>query len=273
MKWFWERPKFTIAAAAIVLLLIFIFASWRLSEYDNPAGGAARSVISAVQKPFAAAAVWVRERVTNAFTDEDILRENEELKEKVSRLQDELIKYRLDETELEELRNLQDALGTDALRGEYTLKAANVLAFEGSDMFNILTIDVGEEAGAGRDTVVVNGDGLIGRVFETAKGSSKVVAIIDENNKIGFQLADNPGFLGVCSGDGDGGLTGVMLDDEAKVKEGDQLITSGIGGVYPAGIVIGTVIEAKHTDENALLAVKIQPAVYFKGIKKVALLL
>jgi len=132
---------------------------------------------------------------------------------------------------------------------------------------------VGTEAGVKRDTIVTSGAGLIGRVVETQHGSSKVVAIIDQNNNIGFQLTHNMDFLGVCRGDGDGKLAGEMLDDTARVDVGDRVITSGIGGVYPAGVVIGTVTKAEHTKESNLLTVEIEPAVYFAGIKKVALLL
>jgi len=63
-----------------------------------------------------------------------------------------------------------------------------------------------------------------------------------------------------------------MLDDEAQVEEGDTVITSGIGGVYPAGIVIGTVKSVERASSNNLLAIEIEPAVYLKGIKKVGLL-
>jgi rod shape-determining protein MreC len=273
MKRFFEHPKLAAAAIAIVVLLVFVFASVQLSKTDGPMGNIAKTAVAAIQKPFASGIDALREQLARAITDESLRAENEALREEVERLQEELIENRLEGAELEELGKLQNALGTDELRAEYTLKAANVLAFEGSDTFNIFTIDVGTEAGVMRDTIVVSGAGLIGRVVETQHGSSKVVAIIDQNNNIGFQLTHNMDFLGVCRGDGDGKLAGEMLDDTARVDVGDRVITSGIGGVYPAGVVIGTVTKAEHTKESNLLTVEIEPAVYFAGIKKVALLL
>jgi len=273
MKWIADHPRFSAVAIAIAALLALIVASSQLSRYDTAAGRTAGAAIAAIQKPFAAGIDYLGGKLNAAFTDEALRAENEALKEGTARLEDELAKNRLDAAELEELQQLKGALGADAPRGEYTLKAASILAFEGSDIFNIFTIDVGTEKGALRDTVVIAQGGLVGRVLEANALSSKVVAIIDENNKIGFQIEGRPTELGICSGDGNGGLAGEMLDDKADIHVGDRIVTSGIGGIYPAGIVIGTVTSAEFAKESPLLHLEIEPAVNFKGIKKVALLL
>ena len=272
MKWIAEHPKRSAVAIAAIVLFAFILISSLLSKQDSAAGRAAGTALATIQKPFVLGLEHIGGQISAAITDDGLREENEALKAKVEQLEGDAVKNRLDEAELEELRQLRDALGSSVPRG-YELRAAGILAFEGSNVFNIFTIDVGAEAGAERDTVVVAGGGLVGRVLEANENSSKVAAIIDENNKVGFVIEGKPAELGVCRGDGKGGLEGEMLDDQADVHKGDRVVTSGLGGIYPAGIVIGTVTSAEFGKESSLLHVEIETTVDFKGIKKVALLL
>ncbi|MCL2111693.1 MAG: rod shape-determining protein MreC [Clostridiales bacterium] len=251
---------------------MFIFTSSMLSRYDNAAGRAAGTALAAVQKPFTAGLDWLGEQLAAAITDDALRAENEALATEVEQLENDLAQSRLDEAELSELRQLRSALG-GGRRGGYTLKAASILAFEGSDVFNVFTVDVGADDGAERDTVVISGGGLVGRVLEANANSSKVVAIIDENNKVGFEIEGRSTEIGVCYGDGRGGIAGEMLDDQADVRLGDRVVTNGIGGIYPAGIVIGVIKTVEFEKDSSLLRVGIEPAVEFRSIKKVALLL
>ena len=272
MKWIAEHPRSSTITIIVVILFVFIFASSILRNYDNAVGRFAGTALAVIQRPFVAGLDWLGDRLVVTFTDDSLRAENESLKKEVEQLEDELAQNRLNEAELRELRQLRSALGSDAPRG-FTLKAASILAYEGSNIFNVFTIDVGTEDGVKRDTVVIAGGGLVGRVLEANANSSKIVAIIDENNKIGFEIEGRPTELGVCYGNGEGELSGEMLDDQANVHPGDRVVTSGLGGIYPAGIVIGTVKSADFVKESSLLRVEIEPAVEFKSVKKVALLL
>jgi rod shape-determining protein MreC len=144
---------------------------------------------------------------------------------------------------------------------------------DNSNTFDIFTIDIGEDSGVKRNSVVVCGDGLVGRVLSASKETSKVVAIIDENNKIGFQIHRGRDFLGVCYGDGKGDLSGYLLDEKAVTEVGDEALTSGVGGIYPAGLVIGRVTKVEKENDSGLLEISIRSSVYFKGLKKVAVLI
>jgi len=273
MKWIKEHPKLSAALIAVLILFAFIFISSIVSKTDTAAGRAAGAALAAVQRPFILGADWLGERIAKAFTDDRLRAENEALRADVERLESDLSENRLNEAELEELRQLRDALKAAAPRGKYEMRAANILAFEGSNVFNIFSIDAGSKAGAERDTVVIAGAGLVGRVLEANELSSKVIAIIDESNNIGFMVEGKPTELGVCRGDGAGGLTGEMLDDQAIVSVGDRIVTSGLGGVYPAGILIGTVRATELGKESSLIQVEVDPAVDFRSIRKVVLLL
>jgi rod shape-determining protein MreC len=155
--------------------------------------------------------------------------------------------------------------------------AADVISYNNTDTFNIFTINVGSEAGVARDSVVICGDGLVGRVMSADEGWARVVSITDENNRIGFQVMEQKdgasvNFLGLCSGDGEGNMKGSLLDEEGFAKEGDEVVTSGLGGIYPAGVTIGKVTKAEYTKKSQLMELTIEPNVYFKGLKKVVVL-
>ena len=274
MKWFLERPKFTTIAVAVVLLLILLIVSSNAVKNNTSFGGAVRTFVTAIQKPFAKGSDFIYVKGSSAASDEGLTSENEQLKTQVSDLQEELFRTRLNDIELEELRNLSSSLNAELLGQTYQLKAANIISYSGNQSVNLFTVDVGSEAGVERDTIVVNGDGLIGRVVDTNKGSSTILAIIDEANKIGFEVVNgSTKYIGVCEGSGDGILIGEILDEDADVAEGASVTTSGIGGIYPQGLMIGKVAKKERTDENMLLTIEIEPSVYFKGLKKVALLL
>jgi rod shape-determining protein MreC len=272
MKWLGEHKTFTAIAAILLALLVFLVGSYKLKDTGGPVGKFTNTVISLVQKPVASVSNILGNGLNGMFSDDALEAENAALKEQVSELQTKLTKEQLDREELNELEQLSKSLNTDSLRNEYELIAANVLSYDKSNAFTIFTIDKGTESGFLVNSPVVNGDGLIGRILETKKGWSKVVSIIDETNNVGFQLYDNLNYLGVVHGDGNGNLTGELLDEEAVVEDGNRIITSGIGGIYPAGLVIGEVTGHKLTKENDLISVKVKPAVYFKGLKKVAVL-
>jgi len=274
MRWFYEHRRFSVIAAIFLLLLVMLLTSYQLRDSDSGIGKAAQSVVTVFQAPFAALANSFGGATGGILTDKKLLVRNQQLSAQVNRLEDELTKSRLDADQLSELQQLSKSLDATSLSSKYKLKAANVLSFDGSSsgMFNVFTIDVGTESGVKHNTVVVNGDGLIGRVLKAGRGWARVVSIIDETNNVGFQISTNLNYLGICHGDGTGSLSGSLLDEQGNAKKGDQLITSGIGGVYPAGLSIGIVEKAVRSNESPFMQVTVKPNVYFKGLKKVAVL-
>jgi rod shape-determining protein MreC len=255
----------------LIVLIVWVAAG---SEPSTAAGRFFQSVAATIQKPFVKLGSGISSGLSDLFTDEDLRKENEELKEQVASLEQALTEARLDDTELAELGALRDAFGANSeYGGQHTLKAANVLSYDGANIFSVFTIDVGTDDGVKKDATVVTGDGLVGRVYETGKSWSKVVSIISDSNNVGFQVAPELRFIGVCHGDGADGLTGEMLDENAEVEVGQKVYTSGIGGIYPSGLEIGTITKVEHEEGGSLLHVSVEPSVYFKGLKKVAVLM
>ena len=273
-RWVQNHTRLTFIGIAAIVLIIIIGSSVSGGGASTRVGRFFQNTLTVIQKPFVKIGSGISNGLSGIFTDDELKAENEELKAQIENLESELIEARLDEVELAELKKLQEAFGGDAgMESKYRVVSANVLSYEGSNAFSVFSIDLGAEDGVKRDSIVVTGDGLVGRVYDTGKGWSKVVSIISDSNNVGFQVYPEMKYIGVCRGDGKGGLVGEMLDENAVVEKGQKVFTSGIGGIYPPGLEIGTITKVEHEDGGSLLKVKIEPSVYFKGLKKVGVLL
>ena len=163
-------------------------------------------------------------------------------------------------------------LNYKGIDGAGDLVSADVVSMDGTNWMNIFTIDCGSESGVKQGSIVICGDGLVGRVSSVGKGWAKVISLIDESSKISFKVSGNLQLIGVVEGSSDGKLSGFMLDNKAKVSEGDKIITSGMG-MYPAGIEIGKVTKVKYDSNAQLQKVTIKPSVDFKSLQKVSVIL
>ena len=149
---------------------------------------------------------------------------------------------------------------------------ADVIAVDGSNLFNIFTINVGKNDGISAGSIVVNEDGLVGKVVTVGKSWSKVLGIVDASDSVSFTLLRDPEVIGVLSGDGEGGLSGYLFDEEKSLNKGDILITSGMS-LYPAGIVIGKVSSVEYDESSKEKKISVESQVNFKAIRRVTVLI
>lgn len=272
MNWLKEHKKSSILILTVlILIIIFIVSAVRGGE-SSKIGQLLNFGAEKIQQPLAKTGDTARDSINGIFKFRSIVKENKELKEEISILKNDLIKEKMKKKELQELRNLSKALNYESVAGKYKPVSANVVAINGYSWMNIFTIDRGKKDGLKVNDIVLAGEALVGRISDVSADSAKVISISDEANNVSFKVVRNMDYLGVVQGDGKGGLTGFTLDDKAHIIEGDELITSGMG-IYPDGITIGKV-ESVKMDRNTLLkTITIAPAISFKGISKVTVLI
>ncbi len=268
MRWFREHSKLVAILAIALVLMITMIISFVLDGKSSQLAKLTGGGLTEVQKPIVSFGNSVADGLSSIFSFNATKKENEELKTKVAELNRKIVSLQLDRAELEELEELKSVLNYQGIAVGYNYVAADVTAIDESDLFNIFTINVGTDEGVALNSVIIDGDGLIGRVFSIGTNWAKVISVIDENNSVSFRVFRDVSLLGVLSGDGKGGLNGYMLNSEAAVIEGDELITSGMGS-YPAGIVIGKVTEVVWQNDQLIKAVSIEPSVDFNDIRKV----
>ena len=275
MKWIRSHRLLTgiiCTALALCLIIILSFLSKGSSTF---AGRQIEKATAFVQRPVAATSQGFKSALNGVFRFRDIVAENEELKDENAELRNEINKIKLTERDLQELRELADVFDYDSEAYDRNVVAANVISLDGTNWYNIFTIDKGVNDGIRRNAVVFNGEGLIGTVMDVGSNWAKVISIIDETNKVSFIVFRDFDMVGIMEGDGNGGLNGFMLDNQAGIMEGDRLITSGMGmePMYPKGIDIGKVISVNYNMDKQLKTIEIEPFVDFKKLRKVAVII
>ncbi|HMA10641.1 MAG TPA: rod shape-determining protein MreC, partial [Steroidobacteraceae bacterium] len=122
-----------------------------------------------------------------------------------------------------------------------------------------LVIDQGDRAGLYRSQAIVDANGLVGQLVRVGLWSSEVMLITDPGHAVPVEILRN-GVRTVAEGTGnEDELRLSLLPATADVKAGDTIVTSGLGGVFPGGIPVGTVVQAARDPDDILARVRIKP--------------
>ncbi|MEY2598593.1 MAG: Cell shape-determining protein MreC precursor [Verrucomicrobiota bacterium] len=145
-----------------------------------------------------------------------------------------------------ENNRLRNALGYRE-RSIFKLLPARIIGRDISTWFNQVTIDRGSEDGLRRDMPVLTEDGLVGKTTAVSEHSAVVVLISDESCKVAA-VVENSREQGIARGERASSATTPMtslffLSKQAGLKPGQRVLTSGVGGVFPAGVLLGAVQE------------------------------
>ncbi len=268
------KKKGFILILVTVLLIIVMGVASTFESFSSFISNVISVPLTPIQKFFSSIGREV-DNVVSYFKDSKTMKEeNEDLKERVEKLEQENRELQILRTKNEELR---EALNLKGLFDDFQIIGANVIAKDPGNWFDVFKVDVGAGDGVTVNCPVLSGgNGLVGRVLESQHTSSKIITIIDGDSVIDGWIAKETG--GSVRIRGDMGLMdqGLCIMDyiplEADVSVGDVIETSGLGGLYPKGIVIGKVIEVRNVNSEFKRYAIIEPAVNFKKLEEVFVL-
>ncbi len=145
--------------------------------------------------------------------------------------------------------------------------AARVIGRDAGNWWKSIQIDRGSRDGLRENLAVLNADGLIGKVVNVTPGEARVLLLIDPNCKVSALLQDSrePGVVA--------GTQMTYVDRNAKIKPGENVITSGLGGIFPKGILIGTVVKAGLNRQGMYQDLELKPAADFRRLEEVVVIL
>ena len=145
---------------------------------------------------------------------------------------------------------------------------ARVIARDVSTEFRMIRINRGEEAGIRPNMAVVNSEGIVGRVFRVDKHSSEVVSVLDLLSAVDA-IVERSRARGIVEGMTDevGQLRFALRTDD--IQPGDRLISSGLGGIFPKGIPVGTVSRVFKKQFGITQTVEVVPSVDFSRLEEV----
>ncbi len=257
-----------VAIILIIMIGVTVGGRTKITTSENIVG----NTIIPIQKVFYKSGRIIEGGFHSLFAFKAVAKENELLKKENEELNKKMIQLSLARDELNELRSLKKALNYLETEDTYHYITASVTGMDLGNWFNIFSIDVGKKQGIEKGYTVINGRGLIGKVYEAGDHWAKVVTIIDNKSSVSFEVLRNSQYIGVIRGSMEGELTGYLVDPQAEVLVGDKIITSGLS-IYPKGIPIGQIKKVTKKKDELLKTISIEPMVNFKKIDKVIVMI
>ncbi|NMB41730.1 MAG: rod shape-determining protein MreC [Firmicutes bacterium] len=257
----------------IILLLSLIFFTGKFRSHYTFAEDLIMTGLAPVQGFFSQLSMKTATFFQGIVDYERVLQENKELKTRLAA--EDNIRHQLLELQKENHR-LREMLDFK-VRTEYSLLPAEVIARDPSHWFETITINKGYADGVKKDMAVVTAQGLVGNIMFVSKGSSQVLMLTDSRRAVGalVQRSREPGFIGIVEGytEKTGYLRLTNLPPEANIQPGDTVISSGLGGIFPKGLVIGYVLETGKDQYGLLQQAIVIPATNFDRLEEVFIVL
>jgi rod shape-determining protein MreC len=200
----------------------------------------------------------------------DLANENAAYKDQLDQLQSQLVQMRELEVENRDLRNL---LSMKERTGPGALIPVSVIARDDTPYVQAITIDRGSGDGVRQDAVVITHKGLVGRVERVNPTSSKVRLINDLNSSVGVRLQTEARTTGVLRGQSQGNsLVIAYIRQDDPIQQGDTVLTSGQGEVFPEGLVVGKIARVERKDADPFQAAVVDPAVEMDKLERLYVL-
>lgn len=266
------KSKFFLCALAIALILAIVptvLSVMGLSSY-------VRSALGVIASPFMSALSYAADGIegfAEYFTEYDkLVEENAHLKEELGKLEDKLYSADLIEEENEWLRGY---IGLKREHIDFEFEAATVVAREAGNYMTVFVLNRGTLHGVDVNMPIVCESGVIGYVSEVGPTWAKGVTLIETATSVGAYV-ERSGETGVVEGSymlkDDGLCTMSYLPSDADIVEGDHILTSGVGSVYPQGLLIGVVESVGSDPYTRETTAQISLAAPFEDVKKVMII-
>lgn len=259
----------TVILVGAVIVAALILLSYSLNR-DSDASVVKNLVLATaapVQKIFSAAINGVDNAWERYVHLVGLVEENRNLKNKIDKLQTDLIIYKEGYQEaqrLQKLLSLQD-------EHHYKFIAARVIGREQAALSKTIWIDKGSASGLTPGMPVLAPPGLVGRLTDVSWHSSKVLLLIDENSNADI-LVQRTRIQGIVRGAGARGCVVRYISKMEDVKEGDLIVTSGLSNIFPKGLLVGSVSNVDHMDVGLFLRIRVAPFVNFATLEEVLVL-
>jgi rod shape-determining protein MreC len=252
-----------LLCASLLLLSI----SLRTRPYRDPIARVLLDVLAPFQDGF----TWLRHGVGDTWQVYvnlvGVRHENERLQDQIAALEARLV--RLGELEASN-RRLQRLLDLRE-RLDGTVYAARVIGRDPLPWFRTLTVDRGERDGIRRGLAVVSPRGVVGQIADVSRTAARVLLLTDHNSGIDA-VVQRSRARGIVQGGREEGCLMNYLKRDDDVRAGDRVVTSGLDGIFPKGVLIGQVVEVETRNRGLLQAAVIDPSAPLDRIEEVLII-
>ena len=253
MRKLWKSRPMWIALIAIVLLIVLAAFTANGRESKD---GLFSTAVAPVSETLHAVQQRIGDFFARIFTPSAVQEENARLREKVL-LQEQKLAL-LDETEKENAR-LTELLSYVETNPNLNFVTASVIGRDSNPYIDTITLNAGSRSGVTEKMAVITPHGVVGRVSEVGPNWCRVKTMCDEKMRISVmvQRTRDEGMLGGLNLE-NGEIVGTMLyylPGKADIRVGDTIRTSGIGGFFPKGLYVGTVLSVNDAGRGTYDAI------------------
>lgn len=268
MKRFFRGRFFTVLVLIVCFLLGFML-SVAVNGHTMPHEQLVGSIVSPLRSGF----TWCKNKINDFFSAfseyEELTEENAALREQLNALRKELDDLHYDKVQNDRYKELLSMIEQDY---SFEMVSADVVTVPSDGWDTSFGINAGISMGIEKGDIVLCSGGLVGKVVEIGWNWATVATFIDPQLSVGAMILST-GDVGVTEGTLELKIKGQCLvrylDKDSSVNRGDRIYTSGLGGVYPKGLLLGTVSELSYEDNGLSLSAVLTPAVDFSDLREV----
>lgn len=259
MRNFLRSTSFKILLTVVVVLLAGAIAAAALASGTSPLTSAVGTVFS----PLSDAAAYISEKFDNFkggfISSRSYMDRVEELEKQVADYQSKLVDYEKLQKQVEAYEKF---LGVKEKNPDFQFVAGTVIGRDAADVFGSFVLNCGSADGVAVGDPVISGEYLIGIVNETSPTSCTVLSVCDPKfSAAAYEI--RTGEAGYTQTTTKLGVQGILklsgLERDTAVAEGGIVCTSGVGGVFPRGLIIGTVTTVQKEEGDISYYAEVKP--------------
>lgn len=266
MKPFKNKLAVTIIVLSVAFLGIIIFS---VKNGSNSVSSGIGSVVSPLQKIVYKVNDKIKSSVDFFANFSKVKQENEDLKVKNSELENQMVEYSALKDENERLR---EVLKFKDSKSNYDYIGVNIIGYSGGTVSRGYIVDKGTNDGIEKDMIIINHQGLVGKVTQAESNYSVVETILNENMAVSIMVDSTRETTGILRGYKENKNEDLVkvynLPIDSEIKEGDVILTSGLGMIYPKEIRIGEVISVETDNVMVMKNAIVKPYVDFNKLEE-----
>ena len=275
-----KKVNFKVISTGVVAISLIGIVAMSIRGNSTLSSNVGMTTISTIGSTINSGFTFIKNGFENIINFQKNAKKAESLEKENSKLQQEVIDLQNKLDDVQSLQSLKAALNFVDEKYVANTLSAKVVSKNDGNWYSTFVVSAGSEDGVKKDSLVMNGNGLVGIVYEVSENYCKVISLLDTKSSVSFKLAKNSEFKGIITyGENideeadyrdQGLLQGYMFDSTYDVLPGDVVTTSGLG-LFPEGIVIGKVEKVIEDKNNSLKYVIVKPNVDFKNIDDVVI--
>ncbi|MBQ8782851.1 MAG: rod shape-determining protein MreC [Clostridia bacterium] len=250
MNRFFKSKSFKLFFVVIAALILGSVIASVVHSGNTPLSSALATLTHPLQKASTAVGNYINDYCDNFRSSADLQKQNEELKQKIADFQYELADY---ENTKRTLKIYEEFLGVKEENPDYIFENASVLSRDGVDIYGSFILDKGSAKGIEVNDPVIFGKNLVGIVTEVTLTNCTVKTLANPDVSVAvYEARSNE--TGYVTGFEEGIDTTVFklpgLSKDSNIASGGVVYTTGIGGIYPKDLIVGTVEEIRKSQSD-----------------------